>query len=273
MGADGKRPPVVLQMTPDMPDIDQSRIVSGEVELPLSYLAEYVAVADPDGDTPESLVLRNVLRGGLDALAELYLVAQPQVVLTRRPRMELLCVPSPHMRIETGAKTSTAGVLCRDPQGELGVTGCLHGTGPVGTRVIVDSHECRVKLANDVQDIVFIPLPPGHAPAGMKGLAGVRRDREPARADPVHFDGATNPNATTRIFGADLGLLRARPTVMLKVQTDPDTDEGDSGSALLDKEERVLGFAFERTGFNDYPQFTDWIWAANALASLQLTHL
>jgi hypothetical protein len=58
--------------------------------------------------------------------------------------------------------------------------------------------------------------------------------------------------------------------VQLKVQTDPDTDEGDSGSALIDEHDRVIGFAFERTDYDDYPQFTDWIWAANALRALNL---
>jgi hypothetical protein len=102
------------------------------------------------------------------------------------------------------------------------------------------------------------------------GLGGVREDREPAKADHVRFDGVINQNRTTRIFGSDNGLLRARPTVQLKVQTDPDTDQGDSGSALLDEHDSVLGFAFERTDYDDYPQFTDWIWAANALRALQL---
>jgi hypothetical protein len=87
----------------------------------------------------------------------------------------------------------------------------------------------------------------------------------------VHFDGATNQNQKTRIFGTDNGVLRARPSVQLKIQTDPDTDRGDSGCALLDEQDRVLGFAFERTASDDHPQFTDWIWAANALRALNLT--
>jgi hypothetical protein len=71
----------------------------------------------------------------------------------------------------------------------------------------------------------------------------------------------------------DAGLLRRRPGVQLKVQTRPDTDRGDSGSALIDADDRVVGFAFEKTAFDDWPQFTDWIWAANALDALGLTPL
>jgi hypothetical protein len=75
----------------------------------------------------------------------------------------------------------------------------------------------------------------------------------------------------TQILSSDAGLLRARPTVQLRLQTRPDTDQGDSGCALIDtKQDRVFGFAFERTAVDDYPGFTDWIWAANAMSALQL---
>ena len=37
---------------------------------------------------------------------------------------------------------------------------------------------------------------------------------------------------------------------MLKLQTDPDTDQDDSGSALLDND-KVLAFAFERTSYDE----------------------
>jgi len=120
-------------------------------------------------------------------------------------------------------------MLCRDANQDLGVTACYHGTGPAGTQVIVGQQTCRVKSDNQVQDIVFIPLGDNFNIPSLVGLAGVLEDREPAKSDNVHFDGATNQNRRTRIFSTDAGLLRARPTVMLKLQTDPDTDQGDSG--------------------------------------------
>jgi hypothetical protein len=226
-------------------------------------------------NTPEARVLRLVHDFRPVALAEMFLIAQPKIVLTRRPRMIPLCVPSPHMRVARVAPPemiSTAGVLCRDADGDLGVTACYHGTGPVGTEVTVGADKFRIKHADKVQDIVFIPLGNQFKLPPMVGLSGVLDDREPAKADRVIFDGVVNHNRMTRIFGTDAGLLRARPNIMLKLQTDPDTDQGDSGSALLDYEhkEKVLGFAFGRTDYNDYPQFTDWIWAANALRALQL---
>jgi hypothetical protein len=257
----------------------ESRVISDELNLPFELFERVVKEMEqelsqfPDAisSRPEAVAFRQMWSLGPHALAELFFISRPEVVLTRRPRMIPLCVPSPHFRIERGAQVSTAGMFCRDDSGDLGVTGCYHGTGPVGTAVVIDGQSCSVKLASPVQDLVFITSGETFIASKMVGLGGVLADREPARADRVYFDGATNQQRQTRVFSADAGLLRARPTIMLKVQTDPDTDQGDSGSALLDEHDRVLGFAFERTGYEDYPQFTDWIWAANALRSLALT--
>jgi S1-C subfamily serine protease len=57
----------------------------------------------------------------------------------------------------------------------------------------------------------------------------------------------------------------------LRVQTGADTNTGDSGSALINQDDKVIGFAFERAAFGEKPQITDWIWAANALSALGLT--
>lgn len=269
-----RRPPVLLLLSPEVRRLEASRLVSEELDLPLPLLREALgSAADAREDSPEAAAFRVLLEGGEQAVAELFLIARPQVVLTRRPQMIPLCAPVPHLAVESGARRSTAGVLCRDGDGELGVTACLHGTGPAGTAVTVGLRDCRVKQADPVQDIVFLPLGDGFNQPPLEGLGGVLQDREPARAEWVRFDGATNQNRRTRIFGTDTGLLRAQPSVQLRLQTDPDTDEGDSGAALLDEQDRVLGFAFQRTGYDDYPQFTDWIWAANALRALDLTAL
>ena len=266
------RPPMLMLMSPDVADVRDSRIVSDGADLPLPLLREGLSrVSEIDRSTPEGAALREVLEGGVGALAGVFLISRPEIVLTRRPRMIPLCVPLPHMRVEAGGKVSTAGVLCRDAEGALGVTACYHGTGPVGADVTVDRHKSRVKHASEVQDLVFIPLGPGFNVPTMAGLGGVLANREPARSDRVRFDGVINQNQRTRVISTDAGMLRERPTIMLKLQTDPDTDQGDSGSALLDEQDKVLGFAFERTAYDDHPQFTDWIWAANALRALRLT--
>jgi hypothetical protein len=273
-----------MLLSPDLEAGRWARVISDELHLPLGVLQQAMGqIADPNETFPEAIALRQVLDGPhryapapygqTYATADVFLISQPEVVKTRRPKMIPLCVPLPCIKLEGEAQVSTAGIFCRDSSGNLGVTGCFHGTGPVGTDVMVDLRQCQVTRANQVQDIVFIPLGEGLNIPDLEGVGGVRIDREPARAEHVHFDGVVNQNQRTRVFGCDNGLLRARPTVQLKVQTDPDTDCGDSGCALLDENDQVIGFAFERTDYDDYPQFTDWIWAANALSALELTPL
>jgi S1-C subfamily serine protease len=100
----------------------------------------------------------------------------------------------------------------------------------------------------------------------------VRSTLAPSEAEQVSFEGAgTGARVSTRVKSHDAGILRKRSTIQLKVQTPADTNTGDSGSALVDHDDCVIGFGFERTAPGDFPELTDWIWAANALDSLGLT--
>jgi hypothetical protein len=200
------RSPAVLLLSPDVDPDSPARVVSDLLRLPFRSLRETMThCADPNEDFPEALAVREILHLGDRSVAEVFLVSQPEIVVTRRPRMIPLCVSSPYMKIELGTTISTAGVLCKDSAGDIGVTGCFHGTGPDGTKVMVGLRQCQVSRANLVQDIVFIPLGEGFNVPQMTGLGGVRTHREPARADYVHFDGATNNNQSTRILGCDNG--------------------------------------------------------------------
>jgi len=218
---------------------------------------------------PDMTERERALLGGVDgAMIE---AAAPHVIHTRLPRMEPLCVPTPPIEVGCPPQISTAGLFCRDAQGTLGITACLHGTGPVGTRVTVGLREFEVRLAHPVQDLVFIPLPSDYNFPLLLGRGGPCRDRAPGQGDPVRFVGVKSGATTTWISSHDTGLLRQRATVQLKVQTGPDANPGDSGAVLIDADDRVVGFAFERSAYGDKPEFTDWIWAANALAALGLS--
>jgi hypothetical protein len=273
MAGEQARPPVLMVMSSQVASAKDTRLISDQLDFSLPLLEKGLHEVDwPEEPAPEAVALAEVAAGGREGLAELFLIAQPEVVLTRQPRMIPLSAVRPATPIECQGNFSTVGVLCRDADGEVGVTGAYHGIGPAGTWVLVAGREARVKRADAVQDIVFIPVDPQSEILARAGSGGVQKGREPSRSDEVHFDGVVNRNRTTRILSADAGLLRPRPTVQLRLQTAPDTDQGDSGCALLDREEdQVLGFAFERTALDDYPQFTDWIWAANAMSALQLT--
>ncbi len=268
-------PPALLILDPAIADVAQSRRLTDEVEI------------DPDGLVAAFTHIRPFLQKRFDdhlialldevgakGAVDLLWISQPEIVLTRRPRMVPLSAPVPHIPTMRGIELSTAGVFCRDAGGALGITACFHGTGPIGTQVTVGGIAAQVKLADPVQDIVFIELPPSYTFPALWGQGGVRGKQAPSEAEPVAFEGAgTLARVDTRVKSHDAGILRQRPTLQLKVQTPADTNRGDSGSALIDASDRVLGFAFERTGIGEFPELTDWIWADNALRALGLTPL
>jgi hypothetical protein len=203
---------------------------------------------------------------GVAAVAE----CRPNVVVAPKPKMIPLCVPTPPFDIEAGAKRSTSGVLVQDSNGHRGITACFHGAGPIGTEVLVGSLRCKVTAADQVQDACFIPLGDGVNFPEMLGSKGVLTRRPPWQTERARFYGGSSGDKWCRITGIDVGLPGVRPGRQLCVQTTPDTDEGDSGAALINENDEVMGFAFQRTAWGEPLQFTDWIWAASALQALNL---
>lgn len=229
--------------------------------------------ASPDGiEGPERVVLDQVLRSEI-SVVEIMNIARPEVIYFPRPEMIDLCAPFPSFRIVNGNEVSTSGILCRNSAGQLGVTACFHGTGPEGTRVTIDGQEHEVKMADRVQDLVFIPVDDAFSCRPQRSLAGLRQidDLAPARDECFNFDGIMNPETDTYAQSCDPWLFNLDPHAQIRMQTTRDTDKGDSGSALIDRNDKLAGFAFRMTGYGVRPGFTDWIWAPNALDALRLT--
>jgi hypothetical protein len=220
------------------------------------------------------MVEEMIFETGPDALLTALWIARPEVILVRKPKMVPLSCPSPAIEVRAGAERSSMGLFCRGPDGKAGFTACFHGTGPVGTAITLGGLGSTVTLANPVQDLVFAPLPDGYVvPNFAHGASGIRRLRAPAQNDPATFDGCTSGASQTVVTSHDAGLLRTRATVQLKVQTTAALNRGDSGSALIDENDQVMAFAFERTAIDEPIQFADWIWAANAFDALALQPL
>jgi hypothetical protein len=75
-------------------------------------------------------------------------------------------------------------------------------------------------------------------------------------------------SATIEGWSPDIPFVQ--PYNQLKVFTDDKTAQGDSGAALLDGANYILGFAFYRTGINATPAQSAWIWAESVFTSLNL---
>jgi S1-C subfamily serine protease len=110
-------------------------------------------------------------------------------------------------------------------------------------------------------------------PSFARGLNGARKNRPPFQGEQVQFEGRTTGHKTTVVSSHSPGLLWLDPLSQSKVQTPAAVNKGDSGSALVDDEDHVLGFAFRRTKTAQPIEFAEWIWAANALAALGLEPL
>jgi S1-C subfamily serine protease len=79
--------------------------------------------------------------------------------------------------------------------------------------------------------------------------------------DPVTFHGITSGFKQTIITGWSPDIPFVLPYSQLKVLTAPETNPGDSGAALIDRDGKVTGFSFFRTAINQQPEYSSWIWA------------
>jgi hypothetical protein len=204
-------------------------------------------------------------------------LTQPAVIHARKPEMIRLASPSPSIAVfgfPPGGQQSSVGIFCRDSDGVPGVTACHHATGPVGTPIMIGGCATHIAMADQVQDIVFAPLPDGYViPSLVRGAGGFRNHPPPYQTEPAQFDGQTSGPKATVVQAHSPGILWRNPLSQEKVYTTPDVSLGDSGSALIDNNNQVLGFAFQRTQFGAPIQFAEWIWADNAIATLGLQPL
>jgi S1-C subfamily serine protease len=75
----------------------------------------------------------------------------------------------------------------------------------------------------------------------------------------------TSGKKDTLVTGWDPRLPRCEKNGQYVVITEPDTNPGDSGAALIDSDDKPVGFARKRTGFGEKIEFAEWIWARSVL--------
>ncbi|RJQ24649.1 hypothetical protein C4565_09380 [Candidatus Parcubacteria bacterium] len=176
---------------------------------------------------------------------------------------------------------STVGVVAEDESGRTGVTTALHALKPRRSyqyssngfglieestqshfdseTVLVNGKEGRLAAINDVQDSCFILVELNQHIETHK-VKGVLADHGPGMGEVATFEGVASGKVQTRIVGCDLGIpYWIDPNKQLAVYTDAVTKRGDSGAALLNSINLVVGFAHQRIG--GQLEYSDWIWA------------
>lgn len=256
-----------------------------------------ILVLDPslDPDTPERVVpspwIADVLLNTWGAAANLAVptflpmqstedtmqalwIARPRVVIAPAPKLEYTCVKQPPGEIVSGLQPSTAGAYARDANGSAGVTVCYHGTGPAGTALTIDGVPRTVTAASQTLDTSFVAIPDADLPpaAALVARRGLLTSRAPGNMEAHRFwsAGETKHAYST---ASDFGVPNATPQRQLCVYTDAVTNYGDSGGALVNEDDQLVGFSFQRTPFGSRIEFSTWIWAASAFSELGLKPL
>ncbi len=101
------------------------------------------------------------------------------------------------------------------------------------------------------------------------GLKGPLR-KTPRLNAPAFFDGAISGPTSTLITAIDLAIMDPRPEEMRRVYTEPATVPGDSGAALIDEDDCIVGFAHTRSGYGSPAKFSAWVWAEQVYTAHKL---
>ncbi len=168
---------------------------------------------------------------------------------------------------QSGNATSSAGAFATDANGNIGITVSHHalsnnGSVQVGKKIWVGGDLAKVTSVDVISDSCFAVFDDQNLPMKYDvGLKGPLSGQSPRQYDNVEFDGLSSGLTNSIVQGWSMEIPFVQPYTQLKVITDPDTNPGDSGAALIDQDDHILGFAFYRTGVNAKVQYATWIWA------------
>jgi hypothetical protein len=200
-----------------------------------------------------------------DVVAEAAQAQRFGVIVAFPPETMLTAVaPRPAWPVvgrEEMSEAASAGVVATDRDGRIGVTSANHAFGLGVTGVTVAGLPGTIRSRHGDSDSVFIEVPGLAAPA-TQPVVGPLSGSTPGEGETVTFDGAASGAGSTIVTGWDKGIpFEVNPWNRLRVLTEAVTDPGDSGTALLNDTNQVIGFAFDRTGFGARIAYSSWIWA------------
>jgi hypothetical protein len=179
------------------------------------------------------------------------------MLVARRPQWRPLAAEVK----DGGTLLGSIGVVGTDTLGNRVATTASHVVS--GYAYVEVDGITRAVLA-DKPDVDMAVLDIGTAKLGVPNPIGVRTDA-PGVRNPVTFDGAATPNKTTLISGVDPSIVAPTGRFASRVYTDPDAADGDSGCALLDVNNKLIGFCSELTPIPSDFEAATWIWADQAL--------
>jgi hypothetical protein len=188
------------------------------------------------------------------------------VAIVNAPREVSTCAVSPAVPLKKRGNNAVATLGSFLAEAEKPVDTCLATTAnhAVGRRwrtltidgVVLDvirrhnqSDSCLARVNRAVLN--------GRQRNGFKGPLR----RTPRTNCPAAFDGAASGITRTIVTSYDPAIIDPQPDEMCRVYTEADTAMGDSGAALIDEDDFILGFAWRRSRYDSPVQFSSWVWA------------
>lgn len=229
-----------------------------------------------------STVARLLKRSGLDRQmdASILLTSATEMARSRRfgiavmhePEQLDTCAVSPALKVKDGVKTvATIGVVVPAEGGAFLGTTADHAIAAGWAGFSAADRPFRVHRRHAPSDSCALELAEDPSIGRLRrGLAGPLVTPPTPYAN-VFFDGAeSGPTPTRTHMSWDLCLLDLQPDEMCRIYTEPDTVPGDSGAALINSADRLLGFAYRRSAYDSPVQFSSWVWAAQVCAAHDL---
>ena len=174
----------------------------------------------------------------------------------------------------SGATNFSMGVYSNSTLHGPGLTTAAHGTVAGAAYDVEDGgtviDSVKGIQTNAVLDAAFLQLskvPTIASPAGRSFLSGVTPDTTLTHA----FHGFVSGLTQASVSGWVDDLLTIEPWLQNRVFTQQILKQGDSGSALIDANDQVVGFAFYNSSAFASPTCSAWIWSDSVRDDFQLT--
>lgn len=202
------------------------------------------------------------------------------MIICKPPKKVFTCYhpTTPHKVLleEAEVFNSLAGVYTKNNQGIFGVTICLHcfpnSYVEVGkTKVKINGIGGTVISVHNISDSCFVKLDATESQiANLLDAKGPLQGTTPREFEYCYFMNKEGSKTDTNVIGWSPDIMYFDPYNQVKVLTNPITNPGDSGSALIDSGKNVIGFSFYRTEINAVKEFSAWIWAASVFKAHNL---
>ncbi|MEU8241759.1 hypothetical protein AB0C07_26205 [Actinoplanes missouriensis] len=192
-------------------------------------------------------------------------------VLMRPPPETPTCVPVPAHGVSVpGGKDYQATVGVVLPRGgEMLVTTVRHVLPPAGDEMLVGKRTGRVVGRDELTDSCLIAVP-GLPKGRTEAFAGISPRILPAFTR-GHFNRVRFGRLDTVINAADMSILEYQSAFASKFYTTADTIPGDSGTALIDIDDHLVGFAVMRSSEGPRnPAYSIWVCAEQTTRRLEI---